>query len=368
MKKVKILLSLIENNNKPGGTETLILNLAKEFKSMENFEIRINFYTILPERLHFFNRFYPSYFLFFLRSIFLSIFFRPNVSFSSTYFLNFVISLLKKIYVLRNTKVVFRESTFIFSIDSSNRLFKLLNLEKKKLLQKLYKCFYNEADIIIFQTPGMYEEYVANLPRAQNSNLVIIPNPIDRQFVIKKSFLEIPEKNLGLYIVVAGRFVKEKAYDILIPAFKKINEVYKDYKLVILGEGPLEYTIKDLVNKSDLTNSVIFLGFKDNPFPYFRLAKCCVLPSRSEGFPNVLLQMMCVNDTVVSTKCTDTIDEIEGIILSEINDINDLSAKVINALSLNQTEKRNNRILFDKELEKRSLSGYIETVLNKLNL
>jgi glycosyltransferase involved in cell wall biosynthesis len=48
---------------------------------------------------------------------------------------------------------------------------------------------------------------------------------------------------------------------------------------------------------------VDFLGFQDNPLPYFRRADAFVLSSYAEGFGNVLVEAMGCGTPVIATNC-----------------------------------------------------------------
>ena len=63
-----------------------------------------------------------------------------------------------------------------------------------------------------------------------------------------------------LSVVYVGRLAQEKSIDILIEAFKIINERNIKAKLFIVGAGPDDDKLKMLVSKYGLENCVIFLG------------------------------------------------------------------------------------------------------------
>ena len=62
--------------------------------------------------------------------------------------------------------------------------------------------------------------------------------------------------------------------------------------------------IRNLVlKKLELEENIIFLGKKQNPYPYFKISDCVILSSDYEGVPNVLIEAMAVGTPSVSTDC-----------------------------------------------------------------
>jgi hypothetical protein len=80
---------------------------------------------------------------------------------------------------------------------------------------------------------------------------------------------------------------------------------------------------------------------------------------RIEGFSNVLLQEMSQNKKVVSTLCAGDIDKIDGLFTCRPNDEQDLLRAMRQCL---EADTAGNRVLFDKELQGRSIDGFIDKV------
>jgi glycosyltransferase involved in cell wall biosynthesis len=124
--------------------------------------------------------------------------------------------------------------------------------------------------------------------------------------------------------------------------------VCKDYPnvhLTILGEGELENTLKKQAIDLDIVDHVSFLGFVDNPYPYYYYSDTYILSSRWEGFPNTLLEALACGTKVVATNCKSGPNEIIGNneygILAEVSNIESLSTSIIR--SINGSNKSNNR-------------------------
>ena len=273
---------------------------------------------------------------------------------SSQALINGLLGFLKLVKILKNTKLVLRESTSIFLRFKG---FKLL------LYKTAYKLGYNQANLIICQTDLMKQQLLEALPWLKKKNkVVVIPNPVNLNEITTKSTESI-NFEIDNFIVAAGRFIPEKGFDLLIDSFNLLNDY--SLKLVILGIGTDEEHQK-LINQIEtlgLQNRVILYGYVKNVYPIFYRAKLCVVSSRIEGFPNVLLQMMSQNDNVVSTKCAGEISNIEGIFTCDENDV----VALRDAMEKGLNNNKNNQLLFRDYLESRSIDKFVNSILNKIN-
>lgn len=104
-------------------------------------------------------------------------------------------------------------------------------------------------------------------------------------------------------ILCVGRLSREKAQSDFIQAAAHIRTANPRRKIrfVIAGEGPDRYMLRDLVKSFRLDDWVIFGGQIADLSPYYTLADVAVLPSHSEGSPNVLLEAMASGLPIVAT-------------------------------------------------------------------
>jgi glycosyltransferase involved in cell wall biosynthesis len=102
--------------------------------------------------------------------------------------------------------------------------------------------------------------------------------------------------------VTAGRLVPLKDHETLLRGLA-IHRRHRQSRLLVLGTGPLRDHLEALTRKLGIGDAVEFLGFQENPLPYFRRADAFVLSSYSEGFGNVLVEAMGCGTPVISTDC-----------------------------------------------------------------
>jgi glycosyltransferase involved in cell wall biosynthesis len=105
-------------------------------------------------------------------------------------------------------------------------------------------------------------------------------------------------------LLTVGRLSREKGHAELLMAFaaaRKKKTVSPNTRLIIVGEGKERARIETLRRDLELQESVVLAGHQRDVRPYYAIADIFVLPSHSEGSPNVLLEAMAANLPVVAT-------------------------------------------------------------------
>lgn len=272
-----------------------------------------------------------------------------DYSYSCIVLENALVGIFKRLGIVRINHIVVRESTLVF------RRFNGVKLLWRKLL---YRVGYKPASLVICQTHKMKEDFLANIPWMQRGRLIeVVPNPVNVDSIREKEKEIVDLDKYGSYVVAAGRLIEEKGFDILIQSFASIGN--PNLRLLILGEGYARKSLEMQARQLGLENRVVLCGHVPNVFPYFKQARLCVVSSRVEGFPNVLLQMMSQNDNVVSTRCFGDMDIVDGVYMCPPNDISALSESIMKCLA---TDNGNNRALFDAQLENVSVENFVRTV------
>jgi glycosyltransferase involved in cell wall biosynthesis len=84
-----------------------------------------------------------------------------------------------------------------------------------------------------------------------------------------------------------GRFSYQKNHEFLISLFERFTENNHNSKLLLIGVGEKEEHIKELVNKKNLADKVMFLGNRNDVNKLYQAMDAFVLPSFFEGIPVV---------------------------------------------------------------------------------
>jgi len=133
-----------------------------------------------------------------------------------------------------------------------------------------------------------------------------VPNGVDMD-LFKPRSQRISRKKIGIKdrttLIFVGVLRKEKGLFELFSAFKRIYKKH-DIQLVIVGSGDIESNLKKMIEKWKLEDRVFLVGKIDNRMipDYLSASDVFVLPSYSEGRPNVVLEALSSGLPVVSTR------------------------------------------------------------------
>lgn len=141
-------------------------------------------------------------------------------------------------------------------------------------------------------------------------------------------------QNLVGYV---GRLSEEKGILNLIKAIPEIIKRNSNIKFLIIGDGKLRSKIESYLIENNIINYVIFCGWvpHDDLPMYLNKMKLMILPSYSEGLPNVVIEAMACGTPVIATPVGAIPDVIEhyktGFIIRN-NSPSYIAECVINAL------------------------------------
>ena len=174
------------------------------------------------------------------------------------------------------------------------------------LKRRVLRALYPRAHGVTAISRGIAEALVARAGVAPG-RVRVIPNPVDVHATAVLGAQPHPHPWLAPasgppVVVAAGRLVRQKGFDTLLRAFRRVRDV-RDARLIILGAGPLAGELLAQRETLALSADVDFPGFDPNPYRYFSRAACVVVASRYEGFGNVIVEAMACGTPVVATRC-----------------------------------------------------------------
>ncbi|WP_428489955.1 glycosyltransferase [Rhodopila sp.] len=214
--------------------------------------------------------------------------------------LNNVAALLAKSISFSHTKVVICQHNPIsisFAAGES-RLYRHIAMAYRMLSPLITRA--------VAVSDGVAAE-LATLARLPKELILTINNPVVGPDFQARSMEPVDHPWLGStrsgsVFVTAGRLVPQKDHETMIRALA-IHRREMDSRLIVLGTGPRQDELVDLVARLSLTHAVDFAGFHSNALPFFREADAFLLSSRCEGFGNVVVEALGCGAPVIATDC-----------------------------------------------------------------
>jgi len=156
----------------------------------------------------------------------------------------------------------------------------------------------SRADLVTSVSYVVAEE----LRKLHRCEAEVIGNGVDTKFFTPK------ESNDGSqYVLFSGRLIVEKGLLDLVECAKYVCEAHPSVSFVLAGSGPLEDSLRKLIQRKGLQRNFLLLGEvnRNDLLKYYQNSTIFVLPSYYESFPNTVLEAMACAIPVVATKVCD---------------------------------------------------------------
>lgn len=197
----------------------------------------------------------------------------------------------------------------------------------------------NNADAIVVLTKNDFNYYINKFP---NSNFVHIWNPLE---INRRDYLY----NMSSKTIVSiGRFSHQKGFDLLLNAWKLVEQKNDDWYLEIWGSSKHDDSkILKTFNKLKLKRAYLRKQTKEID-KVLSNASFFVLSSRFEGYPLSLLEACASSLPIVAFNCSGGVDEIvdnniNGILVEPYN------IQLLASAMLTLIKNENKRIRMSKE-------------------
>lgn len=96
---------------------------------------------------------------------------------------------------------------------------------------------------------------------------------------------------------------KRKGADVIVPIAMHLKQHFKDFKLLIVGDGPYKEKLLEEIKNDKLEKFIELVGAVPNRdlAQYYTKADLFIMPSMEEGFPRVLLEAMAMGIPYVAS-------------------------------------------------------------------
>jgi glycosyltransferase involved in cell wall biosynthesis len=192
-----------------------------------------------------------------------------------------------------------RNKQIIWLLPSSMKKMTIHNHDVPDLmLIPLQSLAYMIADKIVLYSPNLIKEW--NVQKYSDKILIAHEHFVD----VNAFSLTVPLSERPLTIGFIGRLSEEKGILNFVQALPEVLNDRRDLDVLIGGHGPLEETIARFLQEEKLTGRVMCTGWishEDLP-EYLNKLRLIVLPSYTEGLPNIVLEAMMCGTPVLATQ------------------------------------------------------------------
>lgn len=165
---------------------------------------------------------------------------------------------------------------------------------------------------------------------------------------------DLKRKELGLQsndfvFMSTGQLSTRKNHQVIIKALARINN--PNVKYLIVGIGELENKLRELASDLNVSNRVIFTGYRNDISELLYCANCFAFPSIQEGLPVALMEAMASGLPVICSRIRGNVDLVvdgEGGFVFDYDDAIGFSngmKKIINCENSKEMGKKNIQII-----------------------
>jgi 1,4-alpha-glucan branching enzyme len=198
-----------------------------------------------------------------------------------------------------------------------------------QMFRELERLAINSSDIIICVSNFVSEE-IQKQYQINPHKIRIIHNglpPKERNQKLDRNF----------FLLFVGRLVIEKGLLVLLESMRHILKHHPNLRLVIVGDGPLEYVLRKRIRQYGIHHRVKLLGFisRNELEDYYEKAFALICPSLYEPFGLTILEAMRSNLPVIASNVggiKEIITHEKSGLLFEQGDTKDLAQKVLSII------------------------------------
>jgi L-malate glycosyltransferase len=143
--------------------------------------------------------------------------------------------------------------------------------------------------------------------RGNAQRIGVIPNSIDlEQFRAVRTAEEV-RKEFGIrrdapLVGTLANLRSEKDLPTFLRAVRRVNSIFPDSRFLMIGDGPERTKLESLAQDLGLSSVVSFAGDRSDVPDLLAALDVFVLSSRTESFPNAVLEAMAMARAVVATR------------------------------------------------------------------
>jgi glycosyltransferase involved in cell wall biosynthesis len=180
-----------------------------------------------------------------------------------------------------------------------------INPDKTPAQIALQRAAYACAHVVVANSAAAGERLARE--RVPRSRIRVVPNGID-----VTAYPVHPHDRPIRRIVTVANLRREKAHEVLFEAAELVLRRCPDAEFVVAGDGPRREELAALAASRGIASRVTFTGYAEDVPALLASSDMFVLPSRSEAFPNSVLEAMATGLPIVATRVGGIVELVEN--------------------------------------------------------
>lgn len=160
-------------------------------------------------------------------------------------------------------------------------------------------------DHVLAVSPPLAEHCKAH--RVPADRLSYVPNAVDADEFRRATTPAAAKRAMGiapdrLVIGVISRLSAEKGVDRAIHLLASLRPRFPGVELHLIGDGPQRQELAELARQRGVTDAIKWYGWRCDTRRFYEMMDLLLLPSHTEGLPNVVLEAMAMGTPVAATR------------------------------------------------------------------
>lgn len=164
------------------------------------------------------------------------------------------------------------------------------------------KKFYSLFNQIVCVSENARSNFIKMFPGSE-AKTIVFQNKVSKELLHQKAQLpeSFSDRCEGIRLLTLGRLSEEKGQNMIPNVVARLKEDGFKFRWYLIGEGKLRSSIKKNIMDLGLTDNLILLGSRLNPYPYLKDCDLYVQTSLHEGYCITLHEAKIFNKPVVTT-------------------------------------------------------------------
>lgn len=246
-------------------------------------------------------------------------------------------------------------SEFVINASKNNAIYIHKNFRGIYVVDSTYYNFVNAHGILKFKKFIFPNERIKNefikLHELYANQCDVLPYLVDDNHILDLSKVAISVEKPNhktLFVSVGTLNDRSKNFTLMIKMMESLVKLNNHVELWVLGDGPDLVNIKMMVKQYNLDSFIKLFGFKNNPYPYMKMADYYLNTSDNYDSSTALIEAKVLEKPIITTNPDEAAENV-FVVSPDPNkiasDINNIIIKKIQYNGINNFWEQNQHIL-----------------------